>query len=89
MIAGSLQHLQLNNLNLDFSNIFPKELKTLQILELNNQNGRTKRFDDNELKSFTIHLPNLKELYLNKSPINDKSLSLLLPSYSLLGSNFN
>ena len=66
MIAENLQNLQLNNLNLDFTNVFPKELKTLKTLELNNKNGRVKVFDDNELKSITVHLPNLIELFLNK-----------------------
>ena len=84
MIAQSLEHLQLNNLNLDFSNLFPKELKTLKVLELTNKNNRIKPFDDNEIKSITFHLPNISELYLNKSPIKDKTLSLLLPSYSNL-----
>ena len=85
MITESLEHLQLNNLNLDFANMFPKELTTLRKLELNNTNGRSKVFDDNELKALTIHLPNLRELFLNKSPINYKSFTILLPNYTDLG----
>lgn len=85
MITESLDHLQINNLNLDFSNLFPKIMTTLTSLELNNKNNRLKIFDDNELKSLSHHLPNIRHLFLNKNPINDKSFSLFLPYFTHLG----
>lgn len=85
MITESLEYLQINNLNLDFSNLFPKIMTTLTALELNNKNNRVKIFDDNELKSLSHHLPNIRHLFLNKNPINDKSFSLFLPCFAHLG----
>ena len=85
MANENLEYLQLNNLNLDFTNVFVKEIKNLTVLELINKKNRTKILDDNELKSLTNNLPNLRHLYMNKSPIDNKSLNILLPKFNLLG----
>lgn len=85
MANENLEYLQLNNLNLDFTNVFVKEIKYLTVLDLINKKNRTKILDDNELKSLTNNLPNLRHLYMNKSPIENKSLSILLPKFNLLG----
>lgn len=85
MVTETLEHLQLNNLNLDFTNVFVKEIKKLNILELINKNSRSKVFDDNELRSIIRNLPNIKHLFMNKGPIKDKSLGYILPYFSNLG----
>ena len=80
----TLKYLQINNLSLDFSSIFSKVMSNLEVLDLKNLTTRKKPLDENELKSFYQHCPNISSLFLIGAIINERSLKICLPNFKSL-----
>jgi hypothetical protein len=68
----------------EFANLFSHAITGLRTLELHNRTNRKKAFDENEIKSVHRFLPNLNSLRLNRAPLSDWTLQLLLPRLSAL-----
>lgn len=77
-LPNSLQILQVNNINMEFSKVFTRQFLNLETLILNNVTKRKKNFDETELKAIVNMAYNIKSLVLNNTPIDDGSLHALL-----------
>jgi hypothetical protein len=78
-----LEHLCLNNINLDFAKCAVNiKIPNLKSLALVNGTKRVKMFDENELKQFKASFPNLEELAMDNNPIQDKECLYLLTNFN-------
>ncbi|KRX05752.1 F-box domain [Pseudocohnilembus persalinus] len=80
-IPKGLKFLQINNINMEFANIFFNLVfEELETLQMNNVTNRKKLFDDIEIKEFHQSLPNLKELFIDSVPLRDSTIKQLFPN---------
>ena len=63
---------------MEFTHIFGNlSLPKLQTLDLINEKGRFKEFDENEIKSIIKAFPNCRDLRMSKSPLTHPNIDML------------
>lgn len=82
-IPQTVEFLQINNMNIEFTNVFSKShrMQHLKRLEMMNNTNSKKNLDENEIAAINNFCPNLEQLILRKSHTNDKTLSLLIQKF--------
>ena len=81
-VPETLEFLQINNINVEFANLFSHPITYLKTLDLQNKQKRKKEFDENEIKAMYKFLPNLENIHINKAPVSDETMIRLLPNYT-------